>query len=204
MDKLELEYRFYDFNKKNIVNKIKELGGENIHSHTLMEFTVFNSPSYLRLRKELDKVYLTSKNHSGKFAIEREIEVSNYEETKELLKMSGLTVKYEFMKIREKYKYKNTEIVFDMYPGLPEYIEVESKSIEELNDICNLLSLDIKKHIWKPLNSIFKQLYDISNPPKNLTFYNLEEKLKPLVKKNVDIFENLNEIQKEIFYLYKN
>ena len=198
MTKLELEYRFYDFIKEHIVNKIILLGGELIHSHILMDFTVFNSPSYLRLRKELDKVFLTSKNHSGKFATEREIEVSDYDETKEILKMNGLTIKYEFMKIREKYKYKNTEIVFDMYPGLPEYMEVESKTLDELNSVCSLLSLDITKHTWKPLNTIFKELYDINKPPNNLTFYNLEEKLKPMIKKNEDIFENLNEIQKEI------
>jgi len=205
MEKYELEYRFYDFNKKEITDIIcHQISGENVHPRFLMEFTVFNSPCYLRLRKELDKVFLTSKNHTGKFAIEREVEVSDYNETIQILKMAGIKEKYNFMKIREKWKVKNTEIVFDMYPGLPEYVEIESKTLEELNEICKLLNLDPKNHKWKPLNQIFKETYDIDKPPKDLTFINLEERLKPLIKKNYEIFENLNDIQKEIFILFKS
>ncbi len=115
--------------------------------------------------------------------------------------MTGVNVKYNFMKIREKWRVKNTEIVFDMYPGLPEYMEIESKTLEELNEICELLKLEPKNHKWKPLNQVFKDTYDIDKAPKDLTFANLDEKLKPLIKKNIEIFENLNDIQKYIYFI---
>ena len=150
-------------------------------------------------RKEYNKVLLTSKTYKGKFAVENEIEVVDYNDTIESMKKSGYSIKYDHMKIREKYYYKNTEIVFDMYPGLPEYMEIESKTLDELNEVCSLLDLDTTKHTWKHLNEWFNEIYGIAKSPKNLTFGNLEETLKPIIKKNHEFFDNINKYQKYFF-----
>jgi adenylate cyclase class IV len=199
MSKLELEYRFYDYCKPTIIQTLINNGGVKIHDPIVMELTVFNASTYLRVRKEYNKVLLTSKSYKGTFAVEKEIEVADYNDTIESMKKSGYSIKYDFMKIREKYYYKNTEIVFDMYPGLPEYMEIESKTLDELNEVCSLLNLDISKHTWKHLNEWFTEIYGIVKVPKNLTFGNLEEKLKPLIKKNHDLFDNINKYQKIFF-----
>jgi adenylate cyclase class IV len=199
MVNLELEYRFYDYYKPTIIEILIKNGGLKIHDPIVMELTVFNAPTYLRVRKEYNKVLLTSKSYNGTFAVENEIEVADYNETIERMKTSGYSIKYDHMKIREKYQYKNTEIVFDMYPGLPEYMEIESKTLIELNEVCSLLNLDISNHKWKHLNQWFTEIYGILKSPKNLTFGNLEEILKPLIKKNYDFFEYINTLQKNIF-----
>lgn len=199
MTNLELEYRFYDYYKPTIIETLIKNGGVKIHDPIVMELTVFNAPIYLRVRKEYNKVLLTSKSYKGTFAVEKEIEVADYNDTIESMKKSGYSIKYDFMKIREKYSYKNTEIVFDMYPGLPEYMEVESKTLEELKEVCSLLNLDTSKHTWKHLDRWFTEIYGIFKAPKNLTFGNLEEKLKPLIKKNHNLFDNINKYQKIFF-----
>ncbi len=199
MNNLELEYRFYDYYKSTIIETLIKNGGVKIHDPIVMELTVFNAPTYLRIRKEYNKVLLTSKSYNGTFAVEKEIEVADYNDTIESMKRTGYSIKYDYMKIREKYQYKNTEIVFDMYPGLPEYMEIESKTLDELKEVCFLLNLDTSKHTWKYLNEWFTEIYGIVKIPKNLTFGNLEEKLKPFIKKNHDFFDNINNYQKQFF-----
>jgi adenylate cyclase class IV len=199
MNNLELEYRFYDYYKSTIIETLIKNGGVKIHDPIVMELTVFNAPTYLRVRKEYNKVLLTSKSYNGTFAVEKEIEVADYNDTIESMKRTGYSIKYDYMKIREKYQYKNTEIVFDMYPGLPEYMEIESKTLDELKEVCFLLNLDTSKHTWKYLNEWFTEIYGIVKIPKNLTFGNLEEKLKPFIKKNHDFFDNINNYQKQFF-----
>lgn len=196
MNNLELEYRFYDYYKPTIIEILIKNGAIKIHDPIIMELTVFNAPTYLRVRKEYNKVLLTSKSYKGKFAVENETEVADYNDTIKSMLKSGYSIKYDYMKIREKYCYKNTEIVFDMYPGLPEYMEIESKTLLELNEVCSLLNLDPTKHSWKYMNEWFNEIYGILKAPKNLTFGNLEKTLKPIIKKNHEFFDNINKYQK--------
>jgi adenylate cyclase class IV len=200
MLKKEYEYRFYKYNKEELVNKILELGGEKVHNYTLYKFTVFNTKdkTYLRLRQENDKIFLTHKIFDDKFPYETQIEVSSYNDSLKLLTLIGHSIKYQFEKLREKYKYKNTEIVFDMYPGAPEYVEIESLNITELDDVCGLLGFDIKHNQFYPLQFIWNKNYGITDKIKNLTFDNIDEKMKPFVKKNVDSFEKLIDFQKKL------
>ena len=198
--KREFEYRFYDYNKEELVNRIFELDGEKVHDYMLYKFTVFNTEdkTYLRLRKENDLIYLTHKIHDEKFPFETQITVSSYDDTINLLTILGHSIKYQFEKLREKYKYKDTEIVFDMYPGAPEYVEIEAPNITELNYTCFLLGFDITKHSYKTLHSTWLDNFGFKNNCNNLTFNNIEEKMKPFVKKNIDSFEKLIDFQKKL------
>lgn len=200
MEDREFEYRFYDYDKNYILSKLKEINAEKIHDYTLYNFVVFDSKNknkYIRLRKEKDNIYLTIKIHDSKFPIEKEIIVSNYNDTIEMMKLLGFSIKYHFEKIREKYKYKNCEIVFDMYPGLPEYMEIESTNLDDLNNFTLLLNLDYKNHKWITIPKLFDITYGIKENILNLSFENMENKILPLINKNKNIFENLIDIQKK-------
>lgn len=203
MLKREFEYRFYEYNKEELIDRILELGGEKIHDYMLYKFTVFNTEdkTYLRLRQENDTIYLTHKIFDEKFPFETQIAVSSYDETLNLLTMIGHSIKYQFEKLREKYKYKDTEIVFDMYPGAPEYVEIEALDITELNNTCSLLNFDINKHSHKTLYSVWLDNFGVKNKINNLTFKNIEEKMKPFVKKNIETFEKLINFQKSLLKL---
>ncbi len=200
MLKKEYEYRFYKYNKEELVNKILELGGEKVHDYMLYKFTVFNTEdkTYLRLRQEKDKIYLTHKIFDDIFPYETQIEVSSYIDSLNLLTMIGHSIKYQFEKLREKYKYKNTEIVFDMYPGAPEYVEIESLDLIELEEVCASLGFNVNENLYKPLHSLWSEHFGFSKKIKNLTFDNMETKMKPHIKKNIESFEKLIDFQKKL------
>ena len=200
MEKREFEYRFYNYDKNHILSKLKEINAEKVHDYTLYKFVVFDSKyknKYIRLRKEKDNIYLTIKIHDNKFPIEKEIIVSNYNETIDMMVLLGFPIKYHFEKIREKYIYNNCEIVFDMYPGLPEYMEIEADNIDNLNNFTILLNLDNNDHKWNSIPKLFDTIYGIKENIPNLSFENMENKILPLIKKNKNIFENLIDIQKK-------
>jgi adenylate cyclase class 2 len=193
----EYEYKFYNYNKDDILKQLKDLGGELVHDYVLYQFTVFENKKYVRLRKENGEIYLTVKIHDNEFPIEKQIKVDDYQKTIELLQLLGFKIKYQFEKLRQKFNYNGIEIVFDMYPGMPEYMEIEAKSSNQLNEFCKLMNLNQKNNKWKSLVKILKDKYDIDKMIDNLTFVNTEEKMKPLIKKNMDFFENLIKIQKK-------
>lgn len=193
----EYEYKFYEYNKEIIIKQLLDLGALQVHDFVLYKFTVFNNKKYIRVRTENDKILLTVKIHDEIFPIEKQIEVNDYIKTIELIELLGFKIKYQFEKLRQKFVYNNIEIVFDMYPGLPEYMEIEAKSIKELNEFCKLLNLSHKNNKWKPLIKMMDDKYGITKIIEDLTFSNAEEKIKPLIKKNMDFFENLINIQKK-------
>ncbi len=193
----EYEYRFYNYNKKDLLKQFNELGCELVHDFVLYQFTVFENKKYVRLRKENGENYLTVKIHDNEFPIEKQIKVDDYNKTIELLQLLGFKIKYQFEKLRQKFKYNDIEIVFDMYPGMPEHMEIEAKTINQLNEFCKLLNLNQKNTKWKSLVKILKDKYDIDKMIDNLTFQNAEEKMKPLIKKNIDFFEDLIKVQKK-------
>lgn len=193
----EYEYKFYEYNKEDILKKLNSIGAEQVHDYILYKFTVFENKKYIRLRKENDQIFLTVKIHDNEFPIEKQIKVDDYEKTIELMQLLGFKVKYQFEKLRQKFKYDDVEIVFDMYPGIPEYMEIETTSVDKLNDFCKSIGLDKKNNKWKSLVLTLKNKYGINKMIDGLTFLNAEEKMKPLIKKNIDIFENLMIIQKK-------
>jgi adenylate cyclase class 2 len=95
----------------------------------------------LRLRDEKHRITFTLKQIGDKYALEDEVVVNNFNEMKTILEKMGNKKKYFIQKIREIYNIGNSELVFDHYPGLPGYIEIESSSEDELFNLANKLGL---------------------------------------------------------------
>ncbi len=198
----EIEYRFYKYNKINIINKLKEIKATQSHTFVKYEFVVFyqdsNKNNYVRLRNENGILTLTNKIHDDIFPIEHQVVVSDFQKTIDFLLSIGLKIKYKFEKLREKWIIENTEIVFDIYPAVQEYMEIESKTIEELEKYCLLFQLDPKQHKSIPLSIFYYNTFGFKNIPANLSFENMQEKLTPLIKKNKNLFEKITNFQKKL------
>jgi adenylate cyclase class IV len=68
--------------------------------------------SYIRVRKEFDKITLTYKcNLKSKYVDEYEILVSDYDTTIKMLNKMGLNKKYSIQKLREKWSIKGCSLI---------------------------------------------------------------------------------------------
>ena len=138
---------------------------------------------------------MTIKNNlTDKFPIENEVIISDFEEGINILLALGCKKRYYYEKYREIWNLNNSEIIFDMNPGIPELMEVESLQKKELDILCKKLNLNIKNYQGFSNNTIYMDLFGIVIPKTlDLTFKNAGKELKPT--KNKDAFNKLVKMQ---------
>jgi adenylate cyclase class IV len=194
----EYEYRFNSYDKKVIITKLKELGAKYFGTfkfRVMVFIDHLNSEKYIRVRDEGHRITMTVKNNlTDKFPEENEIIISDFDEGVKILLAIGCKKKYNYEKYREIWNLKNSEIIFDMNPGIPELMEVESTKKKELDDLCKKLELNIKNYQGYSNNKIYMDLFGIVIPKTiDLTFSNISKVLTPT--KNKDEFIKLIKMQ---------
>tara|TARA_B100000424_G_C22931634_1_gene495562 strand:+ start:1278 stop:1943 length:666 start_codon:yes stop_codon:yes gene_type:complete len=205
----EYEVKIVNQDIKLLKKKIKKLGASLVHPTICMRRSIFyrsndKKNGFVRVREESNKnVKITCKQFGkSKYATEHEISVSqNYEQTIEFLKQCGLIMKSQIETTREKWKHpKVNEIVFDTWPGIPEFMEVDCKTEKNLQYILKKLDIPHKNILYSGVDTLYKEYYGISkhqlnNKTPSLTYNNVNKELK--IKKGKSM---LNKIAKT----YKN
>jgi adenylate cyclase class 2 len=189
----EFEYAFFDFDKNEIISKIKELNGKHKGTY-LFRVQVFIHPletpgTYVRVRDEGFRTTMTYKYKDVKdsFENEEEVNIDNFDSGVKILLGLGCKKKYYYEKIREIWTLKNTEIVFDSNPGIDDRMEIESKTKTELNKMVKFFNLKIESRPERYLD-----LFGIIIPKTlDLTFKNVKKNLVKHVKKNKTKFIEL-------------
>lgn len=149
----EIEVKFLQVDHDEIRTKLKALGAvcekpmslmrRAIFDYSNKQFQVGGRGQRLRVRDEGDKITITYKEN-GEDVYDHEIEttVGSYEDMVAILKAIGLeNISYQESK-REKWVYKDVEIVLDEWPWLSTYIEIEGRSEADVRDVSTLLNFD--------------------------------------------------------------
>ena len=160
----EYEYAFKKFNRAKILSKLVELGA--IYGGTfLFKVQQFNPPLHslhkkmnIRVRDEEYRITMTIKTPTEDFDNEEEIIIDNFDSGVNYLLSIGCTKDVYYEKVREiwilpnipnipnipnnTFAKKYTEIVFDTEAGLPDIMEIESSTFEELERVVYLFGLN--------------------------------------------------------------
>jgi len=189
----EFEHEFFEFNKKDIISKIKEMNGK---CKGIFLFRVqvlvhpLNTPgTYIRVRDEGFRTTMTykCKNPNDKYEQEEEIVIDNFDNGVTLLLSLGCKKDYYYEKIREIWYIKNTEVVFDSNPGIDDRLEVESKTLKEMKEMINIFNLKITD-----IPERYMDLFGIVIPKTvDLRFKTVKKDLINTVKKNKETFIKL-------------
>ena len=131
----QYERTYRDFNKNDIISKIKTMGFKK-KGKFLFKVQSFSSPKggrdqYIRVRDEGHRVTVTHKKYSKKdFAQETEIIVDNFEKAIKLLEKIGCKKKHYYEKTREIWFKNKVEISFDKSDknSNDNYMDIESNS----------------------------------------------------------------------------
>jgi len=202
---VEYEYSFYNYNKKNVIKNIKKLGFKK-KGQFIFKVHVFTHPlntpdTYIRIRDEGFRVALTykAKDPKSTFEIEDETDIGDYDEGIKILLNLGCTTKYSYEKIREIWSLDTNEIIFDINPGEPERMEIESKTKKDLDEITSHLELQdlIVTDNYDPL----KEKFGIELVGQNLTFLTCKKILSKLITKK-ETKKEFNEMIEEQLVLY--
>ena len=201
---MKYELRFLNIDADIIKKTLNSLDKKIIKQKVLLRWDSFDyKDKFIRVRDEGNgKITLTLKtNLNSSQPISKTIFVNNYDSTIEILKNIDINSKYRVEKIREIWELNNKCIInFDMFPGLPYYIEVKSNNKKSLMTLIKDLNLTIdpRKHSDMGADTMYFDLYNIKKNIQigDLTFINAK-KFKKYIKKNNTLFEKILKEQLE-------
>jgi len=174
---IEYEATFINIDKNEIREKLKKAGAKLLRPEFLQKRIPFDLPKekreknkFVRVRDEGNKITLSYKSFEGeKIEDQKEIcvEVSNFEDTVELLKLIGCEPKSYQETRRELWELDGVEIMIDEWPFLEPLIEIEGKSKEEVKKVSEKLGFDYSKAMFCAAGKIVGMKYNIPEEKVN-------------------------------------
>ena len=175
---IEYEARVLEINHDEIVSKLEKLGATKVfdamQKRKVYDFNPVEPNRWIRLRTNGIKTTLTIKEVKEKTVDgtkELEIEVSDFDKTDEILTALGYKHRTFQENYRDQYILDGVEIDLDKWPRIPEYMEIEGKSTEEVLKILDKLKINKDKVSTLDVDSIYKYygIDDVCKIPE-LTF----------------------------------
>ena len=166
---IEFEERILEVDKEKMISKLESLGaekkGEWFQKRYVYDFDPVRENEWIRLRTNGEVATLAYKNvekNSVDGTKEIEVEVSNFEETNELLNILGYKAKGYQENKRIRYMLNGAEIDIDSWPLIPTYMEIEAESEEKVKEIEKLLEVDESKITALNCEDIYIDIYGIN------------------------------------------
>lgn len=192
---VEYEAKFLDVNVNQVRSTLRRLGAVQEHPFRRMTRSAYDlcnggkRRAFVRVRQEADKVTMTSKIMDNKYPIEYEVELKNtYEEGKAFLDSLGLQQKATQVTYREKWSVPSipdvNEIVLDIIPGIPTYVEIDCKTEDALYTMVRNMGFDMQNANHGAFAKQYMQYYDvpegvINHSTPSLTFENIHREILP-------------------------
>ena len=121
----EIEAKFININKDDIILKLKQLGAELVYEERLLRRRVYDlsypkAGAWARVRDEVDKITMTYKRVSDSSSIqgtyEVELVVNSFEDAASFLKACKVHESSYQENYREKWSRGNVEVCIDTWP----------------------------------------------------------------------------------------
>ncbi len=172
MPNIEIEARFLEINKEDLVNRLLKLGAIDCGEQTLEEVIFYDKDlkwrdvenKFIRLRKNKNKVVLTYKQHIS-HAIdgseEIEFEIESLEKGINFLNKIDLLEARHQEKKRHTFTFNDITIDIDTWPRIPTYVELEADSEEKIKEMAALLELDWSQANFENAGYIIENRYHI-------------------------------------------
>lgn len=145
---------------------MRRVNMEAEHHHTIHAF--------LRVRDEGDKVTLTYKQRSDHEASqidgveEVEVVVSDFDNTVEIFKLSGLPpLTYQETK-RETWKLGEVEVAIDQWPWIDPFVEIEGPDEAQVKDAASKLGFDWNDVMICQIDQIYQLQYNFAPSARGL------------------------------------
>ncbi len=135
----EIEVKILEINVDEITSKLETLWAQKIWEKMQKRYVYDIIPkkenSRVRLRTDGNKTTLTIKeihNDEIEWTKELEIIVDDFEKTNLILEKLGYKNKWYQENKRTSYIFENCEVEIDLRPRIPTYLEIEAKSVAEV------------------------------------------------------------------------
>lgn len=165
----EIEVRFLEVDKDNLVAKLRELEAKELQDVMLEEIIFYDKAltwsdkgQRVRIRKSGDTVQLDfKKTVTGILSHEVELAISDIDAATLFLESIGLVAHRRQQKKRHSFRLGDVMIDIDTWPQLPTYVELEGDSEEALKNAAQQLGLDWRQVVLDDPRKIIKERYNV-------------------------------------------
>lgn len=171
----EIETKILEVNKEEIKKKLESLGAKETQNIRLIVDWYGpkglshdgDDPWYLRVRKTSGGKNEVSWKSLEKFvgntrqSEEINVDVSDFENAKNLLEAIGLEYYAHQEKDRTSFLLKDWSFDLDHYPNMPAYLEIEGNSEEHVGEAIKLLELENHEAISQGERKLIKERYGL-------------------------------------------
>jgi adenylate cyclase class 2 len=171
MNTQEIECRFLEINKEDLISRLRKLGAHDEGEVMLEEIIVYDHEfkwtderRFVRLRKIGDKVKLSYKEHISHTvdgAYEIEFEVSDFKKAELFLKKIGLVAYRHQQKYRHSFNLNGVIFDIDTWPRIPAYVEIEGESEDTLKKAAEKVGFDWKNVVFHDARWVIENKYKI-------------------------------------------
>ncbi|MCA9383952.1 CYTH domain-containing protein [Candidatus Dojkabacteria bacterium] len=165
----EIEAKFINIDKPQIINKLEELGATKVFDERLLRRCVYNLPiekfgAWARIRDEVDKVTMTYKrvlDQSLDGVEEIELVIDDFDNGRSFLKSIGLLEKAYQETKRIRYTLGSIEFDIDTWPALNPWIEIEAATSEDVQKYAELLGFNWEDAMFGSADFVYERVYKI-------------------------------------------
>ena len=166
--KTEIEVKFINITIDTIQQRLLAAGAVCEQPMRLMRRALMETPdmaakdAFLRLRDEGNRVTLTYKQHlkTGiEAANEIETTVDDFDATKALLEASGMIFHTYQESRRETWKLGDVEVVIDVWPWMPPYIEIEGDNEASIREAAAILGFSWDEAVFGGVDVVYRMVY---------------------------------------------
>ena len=199
----EWEEKILDIDPAKMRKLLLSHGCKRVHAPKMLKRVVFymcdkDAKGYARVRDDGNGVSMTSKSYekNKNYPEEAEVQIKDsFEVGAAFLESLGLGKKAYQESIREKWSHPIAhEIVIDVIPGIPPYMELDCDSEEKLHKLKKLFNVDESKMRTGAFDKQYEEYYGVPKKVINyetpsLTFKNIFHEIHPT--KNQDLLKEL-------------
>jgi len=176
----EFEAKILEINIEDIVKKLDKLWAkriwEKLQKRLVYDFNPKKENSWIRLRDNGTKTTLTIKeinNDQIDGTEELEVEVEDFERTNLILEKLGYISKLYQENKRISYTLDDIEIEIDTRPLIPPYLEIEAKSLIDIEETIKKLGFDVSQTTSMNTIKVYKKYWIELETIKELKFEEL-------------------------------
>lgn len=174
----EIEIKFLDVNVDELLSNLGKLGavkvGDFFYKRVHFDYPdhrLGKSGAHIRIRDEGERVTLTHKKvkdfttreqiTKDAVILENEVVVSDFNKTCELMIELGLIQEDYQENKRTRYLLEDVEVDIDSWPLIPTYVELEGKSLEQVEKVATMLGFDLSTSVRYSAGVIYERHYGI-------------------------------------------
>lgn len=168
----EIEATFININKDQLRAELRRLGAKLLQPETLMRRTIFNidDHSFVRVRDEGNRITMSYKRLDAlSLSGMKEIclDVNNYDDAINFVKICGLKPKAVQETLREEWELDGVELDVDTWPWLPAFVEIEGPSEAAVKSVAEKLGLKMADALYGSVDEVYKIYYNVTSQDIN-------------------------------------